>query len=819
MFEKIKTLEAELLALNKRRAALEKELKVLHHQYHQPSLGVRSEETRSFSKEEKINLFMEFFKGRDDVFAKRWDNAKTGKSGYSPLCSNEWVKGVCNKPRIKCSNCPNQAFIPLKEEVIYKHLGGEDYGNSKRDYTIGIYPMLKDDTCWFLALDLDKDQWQRDAAAFIKTCQVKSIPFALERSRSGNGAHVWIFFSEPILASEARKLGAALLTETMENYPEIGFESYDRFFPNQDTLPTGGFGNLIALPLQRFPRDKGNSVFLDETFTPYPDQWAFLYSLLGSSGKLSKETLNRFVEEASRKGKILGVRMSLEEDEKPWEMKPSRRASDMPLGQALPEVVKIVLSNQVFVEKKGLPPALILKIIRLASFQNPEFYRAQSMRLQTFGKPRIITCAEDFMEYIGLPRGCLEEIQDLFESLGVKILMEDKRENGQNIQEKGVVLNFLGELTNEQQKAAEKLLETDSGVLHASTGFGKTVVGAYMIAKRKVGTLIIVHRQELLKQWVGKLKEFLNLETHQIGVIGGRKYKPTGIIDVATIQSLIKGDVVKDVVADLLADYGHVIVDECHHLPAITFEKVIKASRAKYVLGLTATPTRKDGHHPIMFMQCGPIRYKANAVPWSFTHRVIVKDTSFTFDYVADEKLSINDIYSAMIHDRDRNSQIIEDIKHVLRDGKSPLVLTERKDHALFLETQLTQFCKNVILMMGGQKTQKQTEMRQHLERLSDTDERIIIATGRYIGEGFDDARLDTLFLTMPISWYGTLSQYAGRLHRNHIHKKEVIIYDYVDRRVPSLKRMFEKRLKGYGKMAYYLDDPKEGSLFSSDGF
>lgn len=657
--------------------------------------------------------------------------------------------------------------------------------------------MLADDTCWFLAVDLDKDQWQRDAAAFIKTCQQKSIPYALERSRSGNGAHIWIFFDKPILASHARKMGAALLTETMDSYPEIGFESYDRFFPNQDTLPSGGFGNLIALPLQRFPRDQGNSLFLDNNFNPYQDQWVFLQSV----PKMSEDAVNRIVEDAAYNGKIVSVRMPTEEDEeKPWDMNPSRKVADMPIDQALPKSVNIVVSNQIFVGKQNLPPALINKLIRLAAFQNPEFYKAQSMRLPTFGKPRIIACAEDFPDYIGLPRGCLEEVVDLLNSLGIEVILDDKKWGGNRVK-----LNFLGKLTDEQKKAAKKLSSHDIGVLAATTAFGKTVVGAHMIAKRKTNTLIIVHRRQLLDQWIERLKVFLDLGPDQIGMIGGGKYKPSGIVDIAIIQSLIKSNVVDD----LVAEYGHVIVDECHHLSAVSFEQVIRACKAKYVLGLTATATRKDGHHPIIFMQCGPIRYKVDAKKQAllrpFNHKIILRNTAFSLNTITEERPSISHVYSEIINDHERNMLIIKDVFQSLKSGCSPLILTQRKEHATFFEQYLSQFCQNVIVMVGGQNTKKRAEVKLKLETLSDHEERVIIATGSYIGEGFDDKRLDTLFLTMPISWHGTLAQYAGRLHRIHVYKKEVVIYDYVDNQVAMLARMAEKRLKGYTKIGYVL--------------
>ena len=796
--DKIRILELQLRKLDIKKASLQEELKNAHIELEKSSSTVTSTEVHNvFSPEEKIKIFMNLFRGRTEVFPKKWDNSKTGKSGYSPTCSNEWIKGTCNKPRIKCSDCPNQAFIALTGEIIRKHLGGEDFNGSKREYTIGIYPMLADDTCWFLAVDLDKDQWQRDAAAFIKTCQQKSIPYALERSRSGNGAHIWIFFDKPILASHARKMGAALLTETMDSCPEIGFESYDRFFPNQDTLPSGGFGNLIALPLQRFPRDQGNSLFLDNNFNPYQDQWMFLQSV----PKMSGDAVNRIVEDAAYNGKIVGVRMPTEEDEeKPWDMNPSRKVADMPIDQALPKSVNIVVSNQIFVGKQNLPPALINKLIRLAAFQNPEFYKAQSIRLPTFGKPRIIACAEDFPDYIGLPRGCLEEVVDLLNSLGIEVILDDKKWGGNRLK-----LNFLGKLTDEQKKAAKKLFQHDIGVLAATTAFGKTVVGAHMIAKRKTNTLIIVHRRQLLDQWIERLKVFLDLCPDQIGMIGGGKYKPSGIVDIAIIQSLIKSNVVDD----LVAEYGHVIVDECHHLSAVSFEQVIRACKAKYVLGLTATATRKDGHHPIIFMQCGPIRYKVDAKKQAllrpFNHKIILRNTAFSLNAITEERPSISHVYSEIINDHERNMLIIKDVFQSLKSGCSPLILTQRKEHATFFEQYLSQFCQNVIVMVGGQNTKKRAEVKLKLETLSDHEERVIIATGSYIGEGFDDKRLDTLFLTMPISWHGTLAQYAGRLHRTHVHKKEVVIYDYVDNQVAMLARMAEKRLKGYSKIGYVI--------------
>jgi superfamily II DNA or RNA helicase len=787
--EKIKDLTERIQKLDKEKEILVGELQEVQHTL-EDKKPIEESIISTFSPNEKLSIFMSLFRGREDVFPKRWENKKTGKAGYSPACQNEWVRGICKKPQMKCSECPNQAFIPVTEQVIRNHL-------SQPNCIMGVYPMLKDETCWFLAVDFDKEHWKRDARAFLETCRLRTVPASLERSRSGNGGHVWIFFSEPIAASVARRMGATLLTETMERCPEIGFESYDRFFPNQDTMPSGGFGNLIALPLQKEPRDSGNSLFLDERFEPYVDQWTYLSSIQ----KMTPVKVMAIAEEAASKGCILGVRMPLEEDEeKPWEMKPSRRKPELPIDQKLPETIKIVLSNQLFVDKKDIPPALKNRLIRLAAFQNPDFYMAQRMRLSTFGKPRIIACAEDFPEYIGLPRGCMDELIDLLQSLNIKAEIEDKRYKGTAIK-----TTFLGKLNTEQKSAVKELRNYETGVLSATTAFGKTVVAANIIATRKTNTLILVHRRQLLDQWIERLKTFLSIPSEQIGSIGGGKRKPTGIIDVALIQSLVK----KDVVDDCVANYGQLIVDECHHLSAVSFEAVARAVKAKYVLGLTATATRKDGHHPIIFMQCGPIRYKVNAKQQArlrpFDHKVIIRNTSFQLRLLGDQKPTIQQIYADIAEDKSRNEMIFDDVLKALEVGRSPLLLTERKEHATMLGDLFAKFCKHVVVMLGGQSTKQRKLLKDQLDAIPENEERLIIATGRYIGEGFDDSRLDTLFLTMPISWHGTLAQYAGRLNRLHHSKKEVIIYDYVDPLLPMLSKMADKRMKGYRALGYSL--------------
>ena len=756
--------------------------------------------TNNSSSTEKIELFRRLFAGRPDVFPVRWDNRKTGRSGYAPACSNEWAKGICGKPKVKCGECPHQAFISPSEDIIEKHLRG---GNVRSgDFVAGVYPLLRDETCWFLAADFDKESWADDARALLDTCHAKGIAAALERSRSGNGGHVWIFFSEPVPARIARQLGSALITETMEKRPEIAFASYDRFFPNQDTMPLGGFGNLIALPLQRKAREIGNSVFVDKDLRPYNDQWAYLSSL----PRVSADMVFRIADEAELSGRVLGVRMPVDDEhaDEPWKMSPSRRSEPRRIEDAIPKSIRIVVADQVYIDRTELPPALITQFIRLAAFQNPEFYRAQAMRLPIFGKPRVISCAELYAQHVALPRGCLDEAIELVKSHGAVADLEDHREIGTPLP---AGVSFQGELRRPQSRAFDALVAHENGVLAATTAFGKTVVAAALVAHRARNTLILVHRRELLNQWVERLRSFMNIDPKQIGVIGGGKRKPTGIIDVALIQSLVR----KGEVADMVADYGHLIVDECHHLSAASFELVARRSKARYVVGLSATIARKDGHHPIIFMQCGPVRHRVDArvqaAERGIRHRVRDRSTKFELppSLSSVERPSIPAIYAALAQDSERNDLIFDDVLKSLEAKRSPVVLTERKDHLDYLRQRFSPFVKNLVVLRGGMSAGDR-KMADVAMRVSDDQERLILATGRYIGEGFDDARLDTLFLTMPIAWKGTLAQYVGRLHRQHDGKRDVLVVDYVDQTVPVLARMAAKRRAGYRALGYVIE-------------
>ena len=745
--------------------------------------------------EERIALFRSLFRGREDAYAIRWES-HDGRSGYMPKADRDWKSYLRAKDedRKKVDRL-TQKYRPLSDDVIRGHLLGEQ--------TVGLYPLLPDDTCCLLAVDFDKKAWQDDVTPFLVTCRENNVPALPERSRSGNGGHVWIFFERALPATSARKLGCVLLTRAMESRHQIGLDSYDRLFPNQDTMPKGGFGNLIALPLQKLPRAKGNSVFVDEEFRPYPDQW----ERLAGVKRMSADAVEAVVVEAKKCGDLIGVRGSMAENEEvdPWMLPPSRTRSNRAISGPFPTQVQIVRSNLVYIEKSGLPPAMLNRLLRLAAFQNPEFYKAQAMRLPTFNKPRVIACGDDLANYIALPRGCFAEVGQLFEDHHIKTVIRDERFAGCQID-----AEFCGQLRPAQLDAASMISEHDDGILCAPTAFGKTALAAWLISTRKVNTLILVHRQQLLDQWCARLAMFLKLPANSIGQIGGGKIKLSGLLDIAIIQSTQD----KAGVKDFVAEYGQVIIDECHHLSAFTFEQVMKQVKAKYVLGLTATPERKDGHHPIIYMQCGPIRYRLSARSMTdaspFEHEVVPRLTDFCVPPEPTDR-AIQDLYAALVEDSARNELIVGDLLRAVKDGFSPLLLTARTEHLKYFEKALAGRLDSVFVLKGGMGKKQRRSIAEELAAVPEDAPRVILATGSYIGEGFDDARLDTLFLAMPISWKGTLQQYVGRLHRLHDAKRVVRVYDYVDSNVPMLARMYARRLKSYSAIGYRIGNMAHG--------
>lgn len=739
----------------------------------QPPLGL---ESSRFSTDDKIALFRRLFRGRTDVYPVRWESKSTGKTGYAPACANEWLAGVCEKPRIKCADCSNRLLMPLSDAVIYEHLAG------KR--TIGVYPLLSDDTCHFLAVDFDEAEWKEDALAFSQSCRELGVPVALEISRSGNGAHAWVFFSGSVSARDARRLGTAIISHTCARTRQLKLESYDRLFPNQDTMPKGGFGNLIALPLQKKPRENGYSVFVDRALRPHQDQWAFLASIQPMLPHDIEPTILLVTGGAHP----LDVTFIDEEDHKePW------KRSDLTtrkLAGVMPPSLTVTLANLIYFEKAQLPQPLANRLIRLAAFQNPEFYKAQAMRFTVWDKPRVIGCAENYPNHIALPRGCLDAAQDLLHENDIRCDLRDERFNGDVLD-----VSFYGILRLDQEAAVVGMLHHDAGVLCAPTAFGKTVTAAALIARRGVNTLVLVHRTELLKQWQERLQSFLGIGKGVVGTIGGGKAKPTGKIDIAVMQSLSR----QGEINPLVENYGHVIVDECHHIGAVSFDAILKRVKAKYVLGLTATPVRRDGQHPIIFMQCGPTRYTA-AKPASAPHDLEAVPHFLHKRIDLPQEVGIQDVFRHLANDLERTAEIVTEIENAFSQGRKILVLTERTEH---LDAILAALSGNAFVLHGRMSKKRRATLITELEAMQPDAPRVLLATGKLVGEGFDHPPLDTLVLAMPISWKGTLQQYAGRLHREHAAKTDVRIIDFVDTGHPALVRMWEKRQRGYRAMGY----------------
>jgi superfamily II DNA or RNA helicase len=746
------------------------------------AVSVQDQVPSRLSTSEKVALFRRLFRGRTDVYPIRWESKTTGKSGYAPACANEWRAGVCEKPRIKCGDCGNRLLIPLSDAVIYDHLAGE--------HTVGVYPLLEDDdTCYFLAVDFDEADWRDDACAFMQSCEELEVPAALEISRSGKGAHVWVFFASRVSARDARRLGTAIISHTCSRTRQLKLESYDRLFPNQDTMPKGGFGNLIALPLQKWPREKGCSVFVDTGLRPYPDQWGFLASIQPMAAHDIEPTVLRST------GGIHPLDVTFIDDEDlatPWKR---QSTSTKKLVGQMPKSLTVTLGNLIYFEKAQLPQALANRLIRLAAFQNPEYYKAQAMRMSVWDKPRVIGKAENYPQHIALPRGCLDAALDLLRDNGIACDLRDERLGGESID-----VSFVGTLRLDQEAAVAGMLHHDTGVLCAPTAFGKTVTAAAMIARRGVNTLVLVHRTELLKQWQERLQAFLDVGKGVVGTIGGGKAKPTGKIDIAVMQSVSR----QNEVNPLVENYGQVIVDECHHVGAVSFDAILKQTKAKFVLGLTATPIRRDGQQPVIFMQCGPLRYTA-AKPVGAPHDLEVLPCSRLTRIDLSTDAGIQDVFRHLANDQNRTQAIAAEVRDAFEQGRKVLVLTERTEHLDAIKAELDNLLRAPFVLHGRMSKKQRSALVAELSALPPDEPRILLATGKLVGEGFDHPPLDTLVLAMPVSWKGTLQQYAGRLHREHASKTNVRIIDFVDTGHPALLRMWDKRQQGYRAMGYRI--------------
>jgi len=746
--------------------------------------------TQSSSSHEKLSLYLSLFKGRSDVCAKKWKN----KSGYSPYCYNDFKPGLCNKPKIKCSGCNNSNFAQLNQEQLKKHLLGEQ--------VLGLYPMTTKDTCYLLAMDFDEATWKDDIAVVRRLCYANNIPVYAERSRSGEGCHLWFFFEKEIKASVARKFGMTILDLAMQESGNIRFDSYDRLFPSQDFLQKDGFGNLIALPLQKEARLKNNSVFIDDGLEEIKDQWQYLSQVV----KISEEFIVAF---AKAQNTVTALSEINYEDGKERGYQISK--SDFP------EVLVLRRGKGVEINKEGISPRGLYFLRKMSSYSNPEFYARQAMRQSTFGTPRVTAIYIENEQGIILPRGVELSLLSYLDRSDIRYSIIDKRFVGRTLD-----IKFSGLLNQDQEAAFSELNKYDEGVLSATTGFGKTVIGIKIIAEKSVPTLILVHTKELAVQWKDRLEQFLEInenvenrrrKTSVIGQLGGGKNTLNGIVDIAIMQSMFEKD--RDV-KPLINQYGLIIVDECHHISATNFSRILSAADSKYVYGLTATPIRKDGHHPIIFMQCGPIRYKVDAKQEAkkrdFDHFVVPRFTSARMPaFKKHDEWHITEVYQHICESSYRNELIVTDIEQAINAGRNPLVLTERTSHIERLVEMMKDKDYEVIVLAGDLKPKIRKAALERIRSLSDGDRFVIIATGKLIGEGFDEARLDTLFMAMPIAWKGTIAQYAGRLHRNYEGKEEVLIYDYVDVHIPVLERMYHKRLTAYRSVGYSMKAYTEG--------
>ena len=759
---------------------LQEEIKMLKSNL---TISNKDDNKQELTREEKVEIFMNYFKGRDDVYPYlSIDKNNPNIKYYIPACANEWKKGICNKTMAKkCKTCQYRENKPLSKEVIYNHM----YNNQP----IGIYPLLENETCYFLALDFDNkntdNDIKNDVLAFANICETYSIPIAIEKSRSGKGIHIWIFFDKNIRALTARKLGSLLLSKTME-ISNISISSFDRMFPNQDTLPKGGYGNLIALPFQNEPAQYGNTLFVDRNFIQIKNQISYLNSI----HKLTESEVFEKIKSLSNDTIDIGHEISDMKQEVTTKNKNNIE---------YPKSIKIILNDMIYIDKANLSAIVKNSFRRLATFANPEFYKKQSLRMSVYNIPMIIDCSKEDDKYIKLPRGTYEYLESLCKTNNIKIDKTDKRFKGEKIN-----ITFNGKLREEQQKALDNLLKYDNGILCAPTGFGKTVIGCKLIEEKKVNTLVLVNKIQLLNQWKDRIKEFLSVE--EVGEISSRKKKITNIIDVASIKSLWNnGDVL-----DIAKNYGMIIIDECHHTAAYTFEQAINTGNAKYVYGISATPERENGHTPIIKMQCGDIRYKVDSQKFNkelnIPMKVIVKSSHLNFTNPNIDNYELNEINDLIAKDILRSENIIKDVKEEYKKGKNILVLTERLTLMNYIYDKLSTYTENIFKYYGGIGKKVLKDYEENINKINENNEnKIIVATGSYIGEGFDDSKLDTLFLTMPISGQTRVTQYAGRLHRKDSNKKEILIYDYVDDNFPKTRNMFLKRKKTYEKLGYKI--------------
>ena len=770
--------------------------------------------------ENDANLFFKMFWGRTDVYSKRQVKKSTGEVNYYTQCYKFWKNGCHKKLKdgVLCKDCEIQAYIPLDKTKIIEHLKGESTDGSD---VIGVYPMLEDETCRFIVFDFDNHEkgaastdyanvdndWKEEVDTLRQICITNGIEPLVERSRSGRGAHIWIFFDKPIEATLARKFGNALLKKGTESYSLKSFRYYDRMIPMQDRLKKGGLGNLIALPLQGQALKQGNSAFIDENWNAYPNQWEVLLN----KPKLTKE----FIEDKIKEWNVLYTYENVDindvlvkDGEKPWEK--TKRFIEADVDGEL----DITLANGIYINKENLKPRIQNRIRELAAFSNPAFYKNQAMGLSNFANSRYIYMGNDDGDYIKIPRGLLDNITEECDKANIKYKIKNNRCDGRKIN-----VEFNGKLKESQVPAVEKLIKDETGILNAATAFGKTVVCCNVIARKGVNTLILLQSSSLIDQWESALNKFLIIDEEPpeyetptgrkrrrksvIGKLQGAHDSTTGIIDIAMVGSVCK----KGEYHKRLKDYGLVIVDECHHAASDTIVDVLQQVNAKYVYGVTATPFRGDGLEKINYMLLGPIRYKYTskdrAKEQGIEHLVYPRFTRAVAPRFSNDKMHPNDAYEIVRNNEDRDTLIVNDVIKCIKDGRTPVVLTKFIDHSKKLYKRLSTYADRVFLLSGENKKKENKRIIEEMNQVTAEKSMILIATGQLIGEGFDFPRLDTLIMATPVAWKGIVEQYAGRLNRDYDGKENVIIYDYVDSNIDMFDRMYLKRLKAYKQIGY----------------
>ncbi len=711
----------------------------------------------------KVRLYRELFVGRDDVYATRWENASTGKSGWSPAVRGGW--GSARRA--------NPEYLPFTDDVVAAHLGGR--------LAAGIYVLLPGDACQVLVCDFDGATWALDSLAYLDACGAAGVPAAHERSRSGDGAHVWTFFASPVPASIARSIGAALLRETMAARVEVDLQSYDRLFPTQDFLPKAGFGNLIALPLQGECRKRGTTEFLDpRTLKPWDDQWAFLSSVTRLAPEAAKA-----IAESSRSVDVGPTATRFR--------RPARADEPSP-----PDSISASLRAAVSIARIGLPPSLVASLKHLASLHNPEYYEKERLRFSTFRTPRFVRCYWEDLEHLHLPRGLLPQCERIVSEAGSRLDVADKRPDPPRLE-----LEFRGSLGAQQEQAVKELACHELGVLVAPPGEGKTVMACALIAYHAVPTLVLVDRKPLAEQWRERLRDYLGLDRRQVGQVGGGRNRLSGVVDLATIQTLARRD--DEANAELFASYGLVVVDECHHVPAVTFDRCLRSASTRRWLGLTATPYRRHGLEEIIEMHCGPVRHTitvAGSASTALLRRdLIVHETR---SEVRDsESAHIQAVLAALAEDNVRTARICDDIADALRRGRNCVVLTRWVSHVESLCDGLRERGLDPLVLHGRLGQKQRAAITTELENRAPETPILLVATASFVGEGFDCPRLDAVFLAFPLAWKGSVVQYVGRIMRASEGKQTVEVHDYVDVRIPVIRRMHDKRLAGYALLGF----------------